>query len=65
MDAGGPAQAAGMQPQDVITRSDGTPVDSDAHLTLMVRDVRPGARVAVELMRDARLLTVNLTVGSQ
>ena len=50
---------------NAITRFDGAPVDSDAHIILMVSGTKPGTQVIVEFLRDGRSESVSLTIGSQ
>jgi S1-C subfamily serine protease len=61
---GGPAANAGIKEGDVITKLGGRLVRNAAELTVAVRDHNPGEVVPVQLVRDGRLLTVDVTLGS-
>ena len=66
VDKGGPADAAGLQPGDVITQLDDVKLD-DAHpLPLLLRSrFRPEQRVAVTYSRAGTSTQVQLTLASQ
>jgi S1-C subfamily serine protease len=61
---GGPAANAGIKEGDVITKLGGRLVRNAAELTVAVRDHNPGEVVPVQLVRNGRLLTVDVTLGS-
>jgi S1-C subfamily serine protease len=62
--SGGPAANAGIKEGDIITKVGGRLVRNAAELTVAVRDHSPGEVVPVQLVRDTRLLTVDVTLGS-
>jgi S1-C subfamily serine protease len=62
--SGGPAANAGIKEGDIITKVGGRLVRNAAELTVAVRDHSPGEVVPVQLVRDKRLLTVDVTLGS-
>ena len=55
--AGTPAEKAGIQSDDIITKVDGTPVEDTQHLRFMVAGKGPGATVELELFRDGKIVT--------
>jgi S1-C subfamily serine protease len=61
---GGPAANAGIKEGDIITKLGDRLVRNAAELTVAVRDHNPGEVVPVQLVRDKRLLTVDVTLGS-
>ncbi|HEX8573922.1 MAG TPA: Do family serine endopeptidase, partial [Allosphingosinicella sp.] len=61
--AGGPAARAGIQQGDVVVSVGGRPVTPDESLAYLVARQPIGARVPIELVRDGRRQTVNVTVG--
>jgi serine protease Do len=63
VEAGGPAQAAGIEPGDVIVRYDGKPVATWSDLARLVAGSRPGARVPLRLWRKGVMSGVNVTVA--
>ncbi|MEI4277432.1 S1C family serine protease [Klenkia terrae] len=52
VEPGSPAEAAGIEEQDVIIAVDGTPVGSSEELQVAVDSKSPGDTVTVELVRD-------------
>jgi len=61
---GGPAQQAGLQAGDVITRVDGRPVSSVDDLTAIQLTSKPGDGVDVVYVRDGRRATTTVTLGN-
>ncbi len=61
---GGPAEKAGIRPQDVIKKVDGTPVHSGQELIVRVRSHRPGDQLTLTLERQGQERTARLTLGS-
>lgn len=64
VESGGPADAAGLEPGDVILSLDGRPVNSGQELLAMLRSRSPGDEVEVEYDRDGRRETATVTLGS-
>ncbi|GHH89371.1 S1C family serine protease [Streptomyces capitiformicae] len=64
VNAGGPADRAGIRSGDVITEVDGQRVHSGDELIVKVRAHRPGDRLELTLQRDGREQKVSLTLGS-
>jgi len=62
---GAPAAQAGIRPDDVIVEFNGRVITTDASLTLAVRAAHPGERVAVELYRGPRMISVSLVLGTK
>jgi serine protease Do len=62
---GSAAERAGIQPNDVIVRIDGRPVDRVSTLQRIVRENEPGASVAVEVMRYGTRRTFNVKLGER
>jgi serine protease Do len=63
--AGGPAARAGIQQGDVVVSVAGRPVTPDESLAYLVARQPVGSRVPIELVRDGRRQTVNVTVGER
>ncbi len=63
VEKGGPAEAAGIEPGDVILRFDGKPIASSADLPRIVASSRPGSRVRVLVWRKGAQRELTLTVG--
>src|SRR5205085_7351130 len=51
VEKGGPAEKAGIEELDIITRYDGKPVEASGDLPRLVGSTRPGAQVNAELVR--------------
>lgn len=60
--ATGPAGKAGIQPGDIIVRFNGREVERSSALPPMVGLVQPGETVPVELVREGRMLTLDVTI---
>ncbi len=56
--AGGPAAEAGIVPGDVIVALEGRPMKSGHDVARAMRDLEPGSRVALDLRREGRPLSV-------
>jgi len=64
VDAGGPAQRAGVQPGDVITQVDGQPITSPGVLDAAIAGKQPGQRVQLLVNRYGQSLVLYATLGS-
>ncbi|EST37549.1 hypothetical protein N566_12450, partial [Streptomycetaceae bacterium MP113-05] len=63
--SGGPADKAGLQPGDVITRFDETKVDSSPTLIASIWAHKPGETVKITYTRDGEKRTTDITLGSR
>jgi len=61
---GSPAEAAGMQRGDIITRIDDTDVIGVEDVFIGVRTHKVGETVPVQIMRDGETMTLDITLGS-
>ena len=57
-----PASLAGIQEEDIVLSVDGEPIDGQAGLVAAIRDAAPGQTVEIEILRDAKRLTVKATL---
>jgi putative serine protease PepD len=62
---GGPAAAAGLRPEDVITKIDGQPATSNIQLEELTLTKKPGDTVSIEYTRDGRPATTTVTLAAQ
>lgn len=62
--AGGPAEAAGLQPGDVILTFDGHVVREANELPLLAGDAGVNTTVTLELVRETKTMSVKLTLGA-
>lgn len=58
-----PAEKAGLKPRDVIMKFNGRAVDEWQSLPPLVGLVRPGSTVPVEIVRDGKRRTLDVTIG--
>ena len=62
VEAGGPAEKAGIEAGDIITKVDGKSVEKVADLPRMVGAVKPGAKVGVQVFRRGAYKEMSVTV---
>ncbi len=60
---GSPAEKAGLREGDKIVEVDNKPVEDDADIRHIIRNLDPGDTVQVEVMRDGHKKTVSATLG--
>ncbi len=63
--AGGPAQKAGLQPQDVITTVDGQPVKDGDELVANISPRKPGSTVRLGYLREGKEATTNVGIADR
>ena len=59
---GGPAQAVGIRPGDVIVKLDSTPIDDDAHLVNLIGLTEVGKKLTLEILRDGTTVVIPVVV---
>jgi S1-C subfamily serine protease len=62
--AGGPAEQAGVQAGDVITRLGGTDIRNAESLSAALTTMEPGQRTEVTYLREGRSATADVTLGT-
>ncbi len=62
VEAGSPADKAGVEAGDIITKVDGRPVERFGDLQRMVGAVKPGTRAVLQVFRRGAYRDVNVTV---
>jgi serine protease Do len=55
-----PAAAAGIKPGDILTRIDGTVIDTPNRLSRVVAGLLPGSTIKVEIVRDQQRLVLDV-----
>jgi S1-C subfamily serine protease len=65
VDAGSPAEQAGIAPDDLVVAIDGEEVQDSQALIGAVRSHQPGDAIAVTVERNGEQLTLEVTLGSQ
>jgi serine protease Do len=63
VEKGSPADKAGVEATDIITRFDGKEVDSSSDLPRIVGATRPGTKSTLDVWRKGASRTLTLTVG--
>jgi len=61
--ADSPAERAGIRRRDVILSLNGKPVESHDELRLAISQMSPGTKVALEISRDGKPMTLNVTLS--
>ena len=62
-ESGGPADKAGIEPGDIITRVDGRAVESSNDLPRIIGGIRPGLRTVLQVFRRGGYRDLSVTVG--
>jgi serine protease Do len=62
VEAGGPADKAGIEPLDIILAVNGRPVETSDQLPSMIAEVRPGQSVQLDVWRDKATKKITVTV---
>ncbi|MFM9888648.1 MAG: DegQ family serine endoprotease [Burkholderiales bacterium] len=63
IEKGGPAEKAGVETGDIITRFDGKPVNSSSDLPRIVGSTRPGTKASMQIWRKGGSKDLAVTVG--
>ena len=63
VESGGPAEKAGVEAGDIITRVDGKVIDKSNDLPRIVGGIKPGSRAALQLFRRGTTRDVTVTVA--
>ena len=61
--AGSAAEKAGIKPGDVITKVNGTQVNQDNDLTMLIDQYEPGAKVKLQIVRGSNTKYLSATLG--
>lgn len=64
VDPGGPAAKAGLQPGDVITAVNGSPVSDSTDLPSQVASLAPGSTATITVWRDKANKDIKVKIGS-
>jgi serine protease Do len=63
VEEGSPADKAGIEAGDIITRFDGKPIDKPADLPRAVGNTKPGSKVGITVFRRGANKDLNITVA--
>ena len=63
VEKGGPAEKAGVEVGDIITKFDGKPVGNSSDLPRMVGGTRPGSKAVMEVWRKGSTREISVVVG--
>jgi S1-C subfamily serine protease len=61
---GSPADAAGLQPRDIITQIEGTAVTHGGEFRRVLRQHRPGASIRLQVNRMGTEMEVTVDLGA-
>ena len=62
--AGGPADNAGVQSADIITKINDTTISNTTSLTSALAQFQPGDKVTLTIIRGGKTITVDVTLGN-
>jgi serine protease Do len=63
VEAGGPAEKAGVEAGDIITRFDGKPVEKSSDLPRLVGGTKPGSKASLQVFRRGNSRDLGVTVA--
>jgi serine protease Do len=63
VEAGGPAEKAGLEAGDIITRFDGKPIERAGELPRVVAATKPGTKTSLQLFRRGAYRDLNVAVA--
>jgi serine protease Do len=63
VEKGSPAERAGVESSDIITKFDGKAIDSQSDLPRFVAAIRPGSKSEMEVWRKGAARSLSITVG--
>jgi hypothetical protein len=63
VEAGSPAEKAGLKVGDIISRIDGKPVESSWTVSAKVREYEDGQQAPLEVWRNAKVMTLTATIA--
>ncbi|MBX9859292.1 MAG: Do family serine endopeptidase [Sphingomonas sp.] len=65
VEAGGPADKAGIKTGDLVLRVNGQEVTVDQTLSYLVANVKPGGAIKLDINRDGKNMTLNAVAGTR
>ncbi len=65
VDAGDAADKAGLKAGDIVLKINGKTVTPQQNLSFLISNIAPGTRIPMEIYRDGKRMTVNVTVGTR
>jgi serine protease Do len=63
VEKGGPAEKAGVESGDIILKADGRPVNSSTELPRIITQVKPGAKIVLQVWRKGATKDITVTVA--
>jgi putative serine protease PepD len=65
VDEGTPAEAAGIQPGDIVVAVEGVAIDGGVGLVAAVKDQEPGDEIEIQILRGTEVITVTAVLTGQ
>ena len=65
VEPGDAADKAGIKEGDVVTKVNGTAINTDDTLSLTVANLAPGTRAPIEILRNGQRMTLNAVIGKR
>ena len=65
VEAGTPADEAGLKEQDIVVAMNGTPIKDDTDFRLRIAEYKPGSKVKLKVFRDGKYLTIPVVLGER
>jgi serine protease Do len=63
VEGGGPAEKAGVEAGDIITKVDGKVIDKSSDLPRIIGGIKPGSKASLQVFRRGNTRDVSVTVG--
>jgi serine protease Do len=63
VESGAPAEKAGIEAGDIITKFEGKPIDNSSDLPRMVGNVKPGTKAAITVFRRGAVKDLSVTIA--
>lgn len=61
---GGPAEKAGLEAGDIVTKFNGQVIESSSQLTAAVRQLPANSKAQIEVTRDGKTVTIDVQLGN-
>jgi serine protease Do len=62
---GQPGDKGGLKENDIVLKVNGKELSPDTTLTYVVANTKPGSKIPIEILREGKAMTLNVTVGTR